>query len=97
MISHRGSVTAGSAYGPGQIVLAATRFVDDPTPRRSDQSYFVQLADLVAYAAFRSLVPPSAAVGAVAPATLWDEIGPAVHGKVNAIRGGTPGIVVRTK
>lgn len=46
--------TARSAFGTGMLSVPAYRLVDDPIPKRSDQSYFVQLADLSAYAAFRA-------------------------------------------
>jgi Protein of unknown function (DUF3800) len=91
----RRRITAGSAYGTGQVVRAAVRLIDDPVPRRSDHSYFIQLSDLVAYAAFRTVVPPGHSVAAVAPAATWLELGNAIHHKVNSISGGIPGIVVR--
>ncbi len=93
----RRRITAGSAYGPGQITLAAQRFVDDPVPRDSAESYLVQLADLVAYAGFRTLIAPGRAVRQVAPSDLWLDLGPAIHAAVNRISGGVPGVVVRRK
>jgi hypothetical protein len=89
-------LTAGSLFGTGSLNIRATRLVDDPVPRKSSQSYFIQLADLVAYAAFRSVVPPGAAVALVCPQDMWDEIGSATHTAVNKYRPrAAPGIVLR--
>lgn len=87
---------AGSAFGTGSLRASARLLVDDPVARRSHQSYFVQLADLVAYAAFRAEVQPSATVAAVCPSTTWGEIGPAIHTKVSRLKPRSqPGIVLR--
>lgn len=89
-------LTAGSAFGTGTLTSPARRLVDDPIARRSDQSYFIQLADLVAYAAFRSVVPPSKGIAAVCPDTMWNEIGGATHTAVSGLRPrAAPGIVLR--
>jgi hypothetical protein len=37
--------------------LLVTRLLDDPIPRESTQSYFVQMADLIAYALARKVFP----------------------------------------
>jgi len=91
----RRRLTAGSAFGTGQITLAAKLLIDDPIPRDSTQSYMVQLADLTAYAAFRTVIAPGQSVGRVVPQGMWSELGSAVHTKVNVISGGTPGVVLR--
>ena len=89
-------LTAGSAYGTGSFQHAARLLVDDPVARRSEQSYFIQLADLVAYAAFRSVIPPGASVARVCPQGMWSEIGPATHTAVSGLRPrAEPGIVLR--
>jgi hypothetical protein len=94
----RRRITAGSAYGPGQVTLHADRLIDDPVPRRSDTSYFIQLADLVAYAGFRTLIVPGKSVAAVVPQFMWRELGDAVHKPVNSLRRAQePGVVVRGK
>lgn len=86
--------TAGSAFGTGTVQVPARFFIDDPVPRRSDGSYFVQLADLVAYAAFRYVYPPGAKIAAVVPQKTWDEIGEARFLAVSALAGGPPKMVV---
>jgi uncharacterized protein DUF3800 len=89
-------LTAGSAFGTGTLSNPARLLVDDPTARKSHQSYFVQMADLIAYAGFRGVIPPSLAIQSVCPATMWDEIGPATHRPVSQLRPrAKPGIVLR--
>lgn len=88
-------MTAGSMTGNGSIRVDAKNFIDDPVPRASHESYFVQMADLVAYAGWRALVPPSSSVATVAPAETWQRLGSAVHTAVNRYSGGVPGVVFR--
>jgi hypothetical protein len=63
---------AGSAFGTGILKVPFRNLVDDPVSRVSNQSYFLQLADLNAYAAFRRLYPPPPTRGKVVPANMWD-------------------------
>jgi hypothetical protein len=92
----RRHLTAGSAFGSGSLRHAAGLLVDDPIARRSQHSYFIQLADLVAYAAFRGVVTPGASVARVCPQDMWDEIGPATHTAVTSlVPRSRPGIVLR--
>jgi hypothetical protein len=44
-------------YGPGYRQLPLTRVVEDPNIRRSDHSYFVQAADVAAFAAYQWHAP----------------------------------------
>jgi len=89
-------LTSGSAYGPGQLSNPARLLVDDPIPRKSHQSYFVQMADLVAYAGFRAVIPPGPAIQSVCPAEMWNEIGLARHVAVSQLKPRSePGIVLR--
>ena len=92
----RRHLTAGRAYGQGGFANPAALLVDDPVPRRSTHSYFIQMADLVAYAAFRAVIPPGGAIAQVCPEDMWDEIGSATHTAVSGLRPRSrPGIVVR--
>jgi hypothetical protein len=86
--------TAGSAFGTGTLSVPFLRLIDDPVPRTSSQSYFLQLADLAAYAAFRRLFPPPARTVQVVPQATWDELGPARFSPVRSLTfGDPPGIV----
>lgn len=93
----RRHLTAGSAYGGGTIIAPASLLVDDPVARQSSQSYFIQVADLVAYAAFRSIVAPGPKLAGVCPQGMWGEIGGATHRAVAALKPrAAAGIVLRT-
>jgi hypothetical protein len=86
--------TAGSFFGTGMLQRPFTRLIDDPVPRNSQQSYFLQLADLNAYAAFRRLYPPPQRPVQIVPETMWDELGSARFRPVRRLyRGGPVGIV----
>jgi hypothetical protein len=86
--------TAGSAFGTGLLSVPFVRLVDDPIPRQSHESYFVQLADLNAYAAFRRVYEPPPRTVQIVPQTMWDELGVARFRPVRAARfGDPPGIV----
>lgn len=90
-------LTAGSAFGTGTIVNPATALVDDPVPRQSKQSYFIQVADLLAYAAFGNVIPPGPNIETVCPQGMWGELGDATHRPVAKLRPrAAPGIVLRT-
>lgn len=91
----RRHLTAGRRYGGGSFTLPAKALIDDPVPRTSKNSYFIQMADLVAYAGWRAYMPPSTSVAAVAPGDIWGDLGNAIHRDVNRISGGTPGVVLR--
>ncbi len=88
----------GSAFGTGRLSTPARFIVDDPVPRDSRQSFFVQLADLAAYAAFRAVIPPPQKAASVCPSTMWDELGVARYAPANELavgmgRTGRVGIV----
>jgi hypothetical protein len=71
--------TAGSQFGTGFLRVPFTRLINDPVPRDSRQSYFIQLADLAAYAAFRRFHPPPPRLAPVVHQHMWDELGDARH------------------
>jgi hypothetical protein len=87
--------TAGSMFGTGLLQRPARRLLDDPVPRKSDQSYFIQLADLSAYAAYRRIFPPPPVRFPIVPQSTWDKLGGARHSDANKYSGGPPGIVTR--
>ena len=60
-----------SAFGPGYLARPFERLLEDPWFRASEESYFLQWADLVAYAAFRTVLPRAPQV----PPDLWSELG----------------------
>ena len=57
------------------------------------QSYFLQMADLNAYAAFRRIFPAPARPIQIVPSTMWDELGAALLVDANYFAGGVPGLV----
>ena len=95
--------TAGSAFGLGRMNLPARLIVDDPVSRVSGQSYFIQLADLAAYAAFRTQYPPRPDRASVCPRGIWDQLAGARFAQANLLatsvlaRSDAPGIVVWPK
>jgi hypothetical protein len=69
----------GSMLGTGSLARPLVNvLVDDPIERDSRQSYFIQLADLNAYAAYRKIVPTP-----WFPRTMWDELGGAILWQAN--------------
>jgi len=78
-----------SPYTGKVLERDAKNFVEDPSERQSHQSYFVQLADLNAYAAVRKIYPIPAFGGDV-----WDELGGALDLRTNLNCDGPPGISV---
>jgi hypothetical protein len=78
--------TAGSMFGTGMLRVPFEKLIDDPVPRQSAHSYFVQLADLAAYAAFRRLYPPPARLVPIVDSTTWDELGDARRAEVTYSR-----------
>lgn len=74
----RRRLSAGSQFGTGSMDVPFTQLIDDPFPKASHESFFLQLADLVAYGAWRRLYAPSARVAQVVPQSTWSSLGPAV-------------------
>jgi hypothetical protein len=88
-------MTAGSAYGANRLKFSAEHFLEDPVSRDSSDSYFIQLADMVAYAGWRHYMPPSASVAKVVPQSTWGHLGAATLRKVNSHGGSGDGVVIR--
>ena len=63
-----------SMYGAGYLKRPASLIFDNAVPKKSHQSYFIQLADLNAYAAFRRLYPPPLKVLQIVPTDTWDAL-----------------------
>ena len=78
-----------SAWGDGTLDRKAENIIEDPSDRRSQDSFLIQLADLNAYAAFRRAFP-----GNNFTADIWDSLGEARLMEVNKLTGGHPGIVL---
>lgn len=94
----RRMLTAGNMSGGGYFSLPFHQLIDDPVARSSDQSYFLQLADLVAYSAFRNLYPPSENIEKIVNQSMWNNLGSAIFTQANQNRvQNTPGIVERWK
>ena len=76
--------------------FATTAIVEDPSDRLSHASYFIQAADLCAYAAVRKARPTKKLGG-----EMWDLLGDAKEdcriGEVNKLSGGPRGIKVWPK
>lgn len=79
--------TAGGMFG-GHLNVPFHGLLDDPVSRTSVQSYFLQLADLDAYAAFRRVFLPPPRHTHVVPNLMWDNLGSARNADVNKRAGG---------
>jgi hypothetical protein len=79
-----------SAFGPGTLSRLVDNIVEDPSDRQSHESFFIQLADLAAYSAYRRVV-----AGKHFGKEIWDTVGDVLIDEVDAVRGvGPRGIVV---
>jgi len=86
--------TAGSAFGTGSLKVPARLLIDDAIPRKSHESYFIQLADLSAYAAFRCICAPPKRKENIVTESTWSELGSAIFADATKLKGGPAGIVV---
>jgi len=94
MRAHRRHQRIPKHYGPGTIPLPISRILEDPNIRKSYESYFVQLADMNAYASHRSkYINPFNGM----PRDMWDSLSTEINDirliEVTEVRGGPPGIV----
>ncbi|MEV8223100.1 DUF3800 domain-containing protein [Dietzia maris] len=87
----------GNHYGGGYTMRQADLLIEDPVPRDSAHCYFIQMADLIAYAGFRTYMTPGKHIAQVCPSTMWNHLGKGIHKDVNRLVGGTPGLVVRPR
>lgn len=88
--------SAGSAFGTTYFKRPFTALLDDPVPRDSQQSYFLQLADLIAYSGFRA-IHPSTHPRSICPQTMWNELGTGIYFHANKLKrhpGAPQGVVV---
>jgi hypothetical protein len=65
---------AGTPSGTA-IRMNFQNLVDDPVSRVSDESYMVQLADLVAYSAAKAMIPGGARAKRICPPSMWNHAG----------------------
>jgi hypothetical protein len=90
-------LSAGSQYSNNFNLHPFINLVEDPIPRKSQESYFIQLADLVAYAGFRRLYPASKNQKVVSQ-EMWESLSNAKFAEVNKNKVITAeGIVERKK
>lgn len=95
----------GSAFGLGKLGNRPIRqILDDAVPRHSGQSFFIQMADLIAYTGYRTVIPPSKGPGQVCPSDMWGRLGNARWADANGLArtsmgrtGDEPGVVVWPK
>lgn len=83
--------TVRGHYG-STLTRRAENIVEDISERDSKESYFVQLADLNAYAAYRVVYPSG-----TMDRKYWDELGTTRINEVNRLSGGPTGIVIWPK
>ena len=78
-----------SAFSTQSLDRRAKNIIEDSSDRKSQESYFIQLADLNVYAAYHKVHPSNKLDG-----SMWDELGSARISEVNRLKGGPEGIVV---
>ena len=78
-----------SAYTSSFLKRNLKMVIEDPVIRNSKESYFIQITDLLAYAAHRYVIPTD-----IVDSSFWHLLGKSILTEVNIIRGGPPGIVV---
>lgn len=91
----RRRLSAGSQTGSGSVDRPFKNLVEDPVSRDSRASYFVQMADFAAYAAYRRLHPGSEKIQQIIPHKTWDLYGDALLTRVTNTRPGTAKAIVK--
>jgi hypothetical protein len=91
----RRQLSAGSQYGSGALKNPFLQLVEDPISRDSRASFFVQISDFVAYAAYRRLHPGSVKTEQIVPSGTWDLFGEALLERVVRSRPGEPKAIVK--
>ena len=79
----RKRLAADSMDASVEFSVPFTTLIEDPIPKASHESYFLQLADLVAYAAFRRIYPPPNSVSNVIHKNMWDQLGRSIFAPAN--------------
>lgn len=74
-------LTAGQVYGRNYVQLSSGWLIDDPVPRKSNESYFIQVADIVAWTASRTLITPGASGRRLMAS--WSDLGSGCYEVVN--------------
>lgn len=90
----RRRLTAGSQTGSGSVSRPFKNLVEDPVSRDSRASFFIQMADFAAYAAYRRLHPGTEKVQQIVPTETWDLYGEALLARVTNSRPGEPKAIV---
>ncbi len=75
-----------SRFGTGVLSRPARLIVEDPAHRSSGESYFIQLVDLIASAAYRAISP-----GTIIGPEYWEALGEARLAEVNKYAGKAAG------
>lgn len=65
----------------------APLLIEDAVPRDSKQSYFIQMADLVAYSASRYAIPTTGKTTRICDPSMWNRMGPVHMSQLNRARG----------
>lgn len=79
-------LSTGSSISNSRIILPTVKVIDDPVPRDSKSSYFLQIADMVAYAAAKAIVAPNRKIAKICPQSTWTKLGSSCLTIVNQYR-----------